>query len=221
MHHHGSVVAERLEVAEPGRFLVRGLGQGKILALGGHRIDERSDIEDHLRAVLARRLHGDPPQDLGNIVALKGGPHPGIGTCRVCSRDRQHHETVLEVHLKICRLGVLVAHVQVGRIACRGDRASQKHPAPHHVPWKAHVDLVLGRTVEAEGLSARRIGDLLHQLLVRGLLLLRRRFRCRGSLCLSLLLLFLKRKRCRVCGRNQQRGGDQSEDNAPFCHSCI
>ena len=218
MHFHGSVVIERLEIAEPGGFLVSRLREGEILSLRSDRIDERSHLEDHLRAVLARRLHGDPSQDLRNIVALDGGLHPGIGTRGVRARNSQHHKAVLEVNLEICRLHVLIPDVQIGRIACGGDRAAHKHPTSHHIPWKAHIDLVLGRAVEVERAAAGRIGDLLHQLLVRGLLLLRSRFLSRCSLRLSLFLLFLKHGRCHVCGWDQQRGGDQSQDNTPFCH---
>ena len=218
MHFHGSVVTECLEIAEPGGFLVSRLSEGEVLSLWSDRIDEWSHLEDHLRAVLARCLHGDPSQDLRNIVALDGGLHPGIGTRGVRTRNSQHHKAVLEVNLEICRLHVLIPDVQIGRIACGGDRAAHKHPTSHHIPWKAHIDLVLGRAVKIERLSAGRIGNLLHQLLVRGLLLLRSRFLSRCSLRLSLFLLFLKHGRCRVCGRDQQCGGDQSQDNTPFCH---
>ena len=154
MHLHGSVVTECLEIAEPGGFLVSRLREGEILSLRSDRIDERSHLEDHLRTVLARGLHGDPSQDLRNIAALKGSPHPWIGTRSVRTRNSQHHKAVLEVNLEICRFHVLIPDVQIGRIARGGDRAAHKHPASHHIPWKAHIDLVLGRAVEVKRLSA-------------------------------------------------------------------
>ena len=222
MHFDGRVVTERLKVTEPRGFLVGGLCEGEVLALRSHRIDQRCHLEDHLGAVLACGLHGNPSENFRNIAALDRRIHPGVGARCVCARDSQNHKAVLQVDLEICRFHILVANVQEGRVAGGRDGASDKHPASHHVLREAHVDLVLGGAVETECPAACRVGNLLHKLLVRGLLLLWGGFLLGHSLGLLLfLLLFLKHGRSRVCGRNQQRGGDQSEDNTPFCHDSI
>ena len=46
-------------------------------------------------------------------------------------------------------------------------------------------------------------------------------FKQAAIIWLCLFLLFLKHGGSHVCGWDQQRGGDQSQDNTPFCHSIF